>query len=384
MLNRSKTVALIVATLLAACSHGSTVPAPSNPIAERSASQLSLSSSAVITGNFTEYALPAGVNPSDLAHGPYDTLWFTQFPVTAFPPPPGKVWQMVKTTGNLHAFTAGFVPGAIPPTPFSNAFSSPIFSAGRAIWFLLLGTQDNVFLTRLTPEGAFSYTPDNAGASYTNFTLGSDGRVWYGACDDCGFLNNTIVKSVSGNFVFGPSLNIGNHVGGAITAGPGGNLYLTVFLNNATPPASNTAVDVISTAGKLLHTYALPNDSSPTGIVTGADHNLWIADSGTSSRINSIVRMTPTGTVTKYPLPTANSGVDRITYGADNALWFTETDANKIGRITTTGQIKEFTIPTAGSQPTGIVTCTTECPPHGGVWFTETHGDKIGKFVSPL
>jgi virginiamycin B lyase len=50
--------------------------------------------------------------------------------------------------------------------------------------------------------------------------------------------------------------------------------------------------------------------------------------------------------VTKFPLPNANSLPSGITAGPDGNLWFTETGANKIGRTTTAGVITEFAIPT--------------------------------------
>jgi virginiamycin B lyase len=63
-------------------------------------------------------------------------------------------------------------------------------------------------------------------------------------------------------------------------------------------------------------------------ITAGPDGNLWFTD------VNRIVRITPTGTITAFPIPTANGGADDITAGPDSNLWFTEYNANKIGRLT--------------------------------------------------
>src|SRR5437764_528339 len=38
-------------------------------------------------------------------------------------------------------------------------------------------------------------------------------------------------------------------------------------------------------------------------------------------------------TITEFPVPTANAGVQRITTGPDGNLWFTEQGANQIGMI---------------------------------------------------
>ncbi len=50
--------------------------------------------------------------------------------------------------------------------------------------------------------------------------------------------------------------------------------------------------------------------------------------------------------------------------GPDGKMWFTEAD--KIGRITPSGEITEFPLPTPDSAPMGITT-----GPDGNLWFTE-------------
>jgi virginiamycin B lyase len=75
---------------------------------------------------------------------------------------------------------------------------------------------------------------------------------------------------------------------------------------------------------------------------------------------------------------TPNLGACGITAGPDGALWFTETYVNKIGRITTTGELSEFPLPTPNSYPSAITT-----GPDGAVWFTErdNNGGKIARIV---
>jgi len=53
---------------------------------------------------------------------------------------------------------------------------------------------------------------------------------------------------------------------------------------------------------------------------------------------NKIGRITPSGTITEFPLPASHSAFDAqygagITTGPDGNLWFTENGANKIGRL---------------------------------------------------
>ena len=60
--------------------------------------------------------------------------------------------------------------------------------------------------------------------------------------------------------------------------------------------------------------------------------------------------------ITEYPDPLELGLGEPIVEGPDGNLWFTENDAvsNAIGRITPSGQVTEFKIPTSGSNPFGI------------------------------
>jgi len=92
-------------------------------------------------------------------------------------------------------------------------------------------------------------------------------------------------------------------------------------------------------------------NSGPSGITAGPDGNLWFTEIDASK----IGRITPSGTITEFPTPTAHSAPAGITAGPDGNLWFTEfEEGDNIGRITTSGTITEFPIPTANSAPFGI------------------------------
>ena len=67
-------------------------------------------------------------------------------------------------------------------------------------------------------------------------------------------------------------------------------------------------------------------------------------------------------------------GPSGIAFGADGALWFTETTSNRIGRMTTSGTLTSFAVPTPGSEPGDIV-----AGPDGAMWFAEYVGNKIGR-----
>src|SRR5579883_1402047 len=80
----------------------------------------------------------------------------------------------------------------------------------------------------------------------------------------------------------------------------------------------------------------------PTGITTGPDGNLWF----TESAGNKIGRMTPSGQIQEFPLPTtcgsaAGCGPAGIASGPDGNLWFAEALGNRLGRITPSGPVEE-------------------------------------------
>lgn len=128
--------------------------------------------------------------------------------------------------------------------------------------------------------------------------------------------------------------------------------------------------------GKIANTFPVPNVSR---ITRGPDGNLWVTQGGST---NAIGRLTASGALTEFPLPTSKANPIGITLGNDGAVWFTEADASKIGRITASGAITEFSTPTPNAKPYGIASLPGECGPgHGDIWFTEYAAGKIGRML---
>jgi virginiamycin B lyase len=114
--------------------------------------------------------------------------------------------------------------------------------------------------------------------------------------------------------------------------------------------------------------FPIPQGNGLFGITTGSDGNLWFAD------YNKIGRITPSGTITEFIIPTSDASASGITAGPDGNLWFTEQRGNSIGRITTSGVISEFPIPTTQALPNWITMGSD-----GNLWFTER--EKIGRIT---
>ena len=108
-------------------------------------------------------------------------------------------------------------------------------------------------------------------------------------------------------------------------------------------------------------------------ITSGPDGALWFTAD------EAIGRITTSGRITMFPLPTGSSG-SGITSGPDGALWFTEY-RGKIGRITTSGTTTEFTVPTSreGSRVNPVAIAAG---PDGALWFTVLFGDRIWRLTT--
>jgi len=69
----------------------------------------------------------------------------------------------------------------------------------------------------------------------------------------------------------------------------------------------------------------------------------------TEYTVNQIGRISTTGKITEYKIPTANSQPQFIAAGPDGALWFTEGGVDKIGRVTVTGVFSEYSLTQPGN-----------------------------------
>jgi streptogramin lyase len=112
----------------------------------------------------------------------------------------------------------------------------------------------------------------------------------------------------------------------------------------------------------------VPDGDSRVGSITaGPDGNLWFTLGAVYGTTNAIGRVTPSGTVTEFPLE-ATPGI--IVAGPDGNLWFTEEGVTAaglidygVGRITPDGTMTAFNTP---ARPVDLI-----AGPDGNIWFTE-------------
>lgn len=245
------------------------------------------------------------------------------------------------------------------------------------------GTASSVAVYQDTPEIA---------PLFTALCEGPDGKVWLAGeggllatvSTDGGFTNWSIAGTLS-----------------SLTPGPDGAVWGVDWQDGALVRYSTTGAAI---AYPAPITTFLSNHAAE-GIAVGSDHNLWcvadqaiarvaqdgtwtsfslgtlIADAITAgpdgncwfiASLSTIGRITPSGTITTWPLP-AFTWANQLVAGPDGNLWFTDQGNGAIGRCTTAGVVQEWAI-ADGAMPQGITV-----GPDGNLWFTDDADATVGR-----
>src|SRR5258708_18292376 len=125
---------------------------------------------------------------------------------------------------------------------------------------------------------------------------------------------------------------------GTITAGPDGALWFT----EVSPNAQNGSATLTSKIGRItlagqVSEFPLASNSYAGDITTEPDGALWFTTEASSynpqnsstTLTSKIERITPSGTISEFPLPSNNSP-EGSTTGPDSALWFPDKITNPI------------------------------------------------------
>jgi virginiamycin B lyase len=102
-----------------------------------------------------------------------------------------------------------------------------------------------------------------------------------------------------------------------------------------------------------------PGKLRPGCVVCDQEGNVWFS----GVRITGIGKMSPTGSVTWFPLSRTNAEVCVGAAGADGSVWFTDAIAQTLGRVMPEGRIQEFPL-TIKASPFWVVE-----GPAGRVWL---------------
>jgi virginiamycin B lyase len=237
-----------------------------------------------------------------------------------------------------------------------------------------------------------------------DITAGHDGRLWWAdhLDGDLGAITTTGTMTLyhlgangigaNGGITAGPLGNVwfpaGNGMGEItpsgvvtyftlphpafeVTEGPDGNIWYT------DPNVNPTIVGKMTPTGTVTEYPLSGVHGGAVGIVAGPDGNLWTLIAGSNPGI--IVRITTSGVITEYDTPTdVNGSTNRIVAGRDNNLWYTrnsaaQSDVQYVGQITTSGKITEYRYPASNSDDSYLGGLAIGAD--GNVWFVQTTGD---------
>lgn len=327
------------------------------------------------------------------------------------------------------------------PIPGGNNYLDGEITSGPDgnLWFTGSNLKDNYpWIGRITPAGVISIfpMPPSTGSTPTGIqstsslagmTSGPDGNLWFrGETLELRADNGQLISNV---YTIGRMTPAGvisifpipvptgftsdtDTVGGP-TVGRDGNLWFDLTMNtietiNASsgwPVSTICKVGRMTPAGVITEFLVPGHDTLPAGMTSacaltamtsGSDGNLWFdlinnEIDKTSGRListdNEIGRITPTGVITEFPVPSNDDiptrspydTLDHITSGPDGNLWFglisykidntgaTTAFGSRIGRITPAGVITEF--PLLGDED--VVDAENMVPgPDGNLWLT--------------
>ena len=119
----------------------------------------------------------------------------------------------------------------------------------------------------------------------------------------------------------------------------------------------------ISSSGELT-TFDVPTRNSGLGdLAIDQSGAVWFLE----LRANKVGRFAE-GRFAEFEVPTPSAGLASLAAAPDGSLWFTELSVGKLGRIKN-GQVSEFSFPRAGSRPFGVAVDTSNV-----VWYTDLRG----------
>ena len=292
--------------------------------------------------SITEYLTTAN-NPFGITTGADGNLWFAENTTSS------PAISSIKSDGT------GYTKHAMPansPT-WESPFGVTLGPDGN-VW---VGDDNSANVGRVTTAGLISTF--EAAREFTNFDAAAlDGTVWFSECSADFLAQATTAGTVT---VTNVSPSAGTNIQG-VALGPDGNIWFTEL-------ATKKVGTIVSGTASLVSASLANQPSTSEDITAGSDGNLWVAEQAQIAQVS-------TSGVILNEFPTTGSAIGEanfITNAPDGAIWFTDTSHNAIGRITTSGTITEFTIPTASANPNGITV-----GPDGNLWFTEGGMHRIG------
>lgn len=245
----------------------------------------------------------------------------------------GKLWwtDLRSRVGSMTATGAGTAYAVTAPSGSPTPQPSMIVAGSDGnLWFSECG---GAAIGRVTTAGVLTSYPRSTRGNEPYVALGPDGNVWFtdNANSKVGYV------TPSGTITEFPTKTAGAHPWG-ITAGPDGEMWFTECNGGAGNGAIGKVPIGATSSSEITEYSSGVTGQAPDDITTGPDGALWFAycfpsNSGPLDGKNVIGRITTSGVITEYAVPSANAGPAGIAAGPDGAIWFTEACTSAIGRI---------------------------------------------------
>jgi virginiamycin B lyase len=202
----------------------------------------------------------------------------------------------------------------------------------------------------------------------TSLTRGPDGRMWFIEYDYTAFKAWLGRIDADGSNVVEYPL--------AYNAGPNTIAHIESDDSIWFTETSANKLGRSDVNGNILY-YDLPMGvTGPVGIASGIGLKLVFTVTGANA-IGTVNSDFSAVHMEFSPLPTGSANPLRVTTATTFLeYWFTEQGASKVARMTPTGNITEFPLPTAGTYPLGIAPGNT-----GRFWFCERTGKALGEII---
>jgi streptogramin lyase len=319
------------------------------------------SASASLVGEVTEFStgITANSGPSQITEGPEGDLWFTEQSTYSG----GRVVRMTPT-GEVteHEVLEYSEPRGIAVGPEGDLWFAEINNVPCEAG----GCPSRVGRINPTTDAVAEFTTGiTEGSQPWDMALGPDGNLWFSErTGPVGYAGQMARINPKTDEVkeFKEGIT-GDTEPDGVTAGPDGNVWFTEEAGNR--------IGRITPGGTITEFPIPSTNSEPVAIVTGSDGNLWFAEQDTTT----IGRITPTGTITEFPLSSPDNEPRAIAAGPDGNIWFAM-DNGDIGRITPAGVVTTCTTGIGG----GIEGLTAG--PDESMWFTEYYEGRIGKITA--
>ncbi len=251
-------------------------------------------------GKITEYAVPTAhaINPYQgfLTVGPDGAIWFNE--------------ELVNKLGRI-TMKGSVKEYQLPPD--TGGIRALVSMPHQQLW---LTAADTNKIMQMTTKGHVkaAYTIPNPNTAPVGMIAGPDGALWF--VERWGSKVGRI--TTDGTITEYPTPT-SNRFLLRLTVGSDGAIWYTDFLGT---------IGRVTLDGAVMEYSTL--NLTPVGISNGPDDAIWFTSAGT----NEIGRLAMDGSISTYPVPTANSFPYHMVTGPDGALWFTEMDGSTIGRLT--------------------------------------------------